>query len=130
MNSIEGLHGDEAIMALACAYRRYAVEHPELYRTILSMQNMSNETLERESSMITEPIVQVLEDYHLTQAEKNHWQRILRSYMHGFIAHEEAGYFIHYPESKEDTYKLGIRCFIHGLYHRGRFSDENQHIEG
>ena len=118
LKAIQGLHGDEAVYALAFAYRAFAAEHPELYRTILSMQNMSNEILEKQSVMITEPILIVLKDLGLSETECMHWQRIIRSLMHGFIAHEQVGYFIHFPASKEETYRMAIRCFLDGLHNR------------
>lgn len=110
--------GDEALMALARAYRDYAHRHPQLYRTILDMQKMENDTLRRGASVLAESVMEVLDGYGLTDAEKSHWQRILRSMMHGFIAHEEAGYFIHYPEDKEETYEMAIRCVMEGIRHR------------
>lgn len=117
-NAVDGLYQDEAVFALSEAYRKYAHMHPELYKTILNMQKMDNETLRKAASMMAEVVVKVLEEYDLTDQEKSHWQRVLRSVMHGFIAHEEAGYFIHYDADKEDTYKIAIRCFIMGMRHR------------
>ena len=121
--AIGDLHGDEAVMALAVAYREYAQNHSELYKTILNMQKMDNETLSKDASILAELVVDVLDDYDLTQKEKSHWQRILRSFMHGFITHEEAGYFIHYDADKEDTYLIGIQCFLDGMRHRKEKSD-------
>ena len=111
---------DEAVFALAMAYRRFAQEHPELYRIILAMQHMDNNVLEREASVLADTVMQALGDFDLTEEELMHWQRILRSLMHGFIAHEEAGYFIHFAADKEDTYRLGIQCFLDGLKHRAK----------
>lgn len=45
-----------------------------------------------------------------------HWQRILRSIIHGFLTQEEAGFFQHYPISVEISYQAAIRCFLNGLY--------------
>lgn len=115
---IEGLKGDEAVFAFAAAYRSFAQKHPELYRTILNMQHMSNDALERETVVLADSVMDVLKDYDLNEAERMHWQRILRSIMHGFISHEEAGYFIHFAPDKEDTYLLAIQCFLDGLKNR------------
>ena len=120
LKAIEGLHGDEAVFAFASAYRRFAQMHPELYRTILSMQHMSNDALEKETVVLADTVMYVLKDYDLDEIELMHWQRILRSIMHGFITHEEAGYFIHFAADKEDTYRLAIQCFLDGLKGRKR----------
>ena len=82
------------------------------------MQHMENETLRKDASILAEIVVKVLNDYDLSGQEKSHWQPILRSYMLGFIANEEAGYFIHYEADKEDTYLIGVQSFLTGLKHR------------
>ena len=112
--AIEGKTGDDAVFALADAYRRFALENGELYRLIMSMQS-AGDTLAGEARIIPEVVMRVLEPYGLTPREAMHWQRILRSVMHGFISHEEAGYFTHYPAEKETTYRMAIRCFLDGL---------------
>ncbi len=117
-SAIGDQHGDDAVMALAFAYRKYAHSHSELYKTILNMQKMDNETLMKDAAILAEIVVKVLDDFDLTWEEKSHWQRILRSFMHGFIAHEEAGYFIHYDADKEDTYLIGVQSFLNGMKHR------------
>ena len=118
LKAVEGLHGADAVRALAHAYRQYALEHPELYQIILSMHRISNKKMESHSYMIPEPMMRVLDDFGLSETEKRHWQRILRCFMHGFIEQEEAGYFVYYPENREETYRLGIECFLDGLLHR------------
>ncbi len=115
LKAVSSLHGDEAVAALAWSYRKFALDHPGLYRVIMSMPNMSNELLEKKAVMITEPIMQVLDDYDLNVQEKIHWQRVLRSIMHGFVAHEEAGYFSHFPADREESYKLCIDSCISAL---------------
>ena len=129
LKAIEGLHGPDAVRALANAYRAYTAEHPELYRIIFAMHKMSNETMENHAYMIPEPILQALDGFGLDLPEKKHWQRILRSYMHGFIAQEEAGYFRYYTEDKEETYRLGIECFLNGLMHRNDTHRTETHRE-
>ncbi len=44
-----------------------------------------------------------------------HWQRILRSVMHGFVDHEEAGGFSHFPIDKNESYLMAIQCVADGL---------------
>ena len=114
LKAMEGLNGDEAVFAMADAYRRFALDNPEAYRTILAMMS-ANETLARAAKMITEPVMLALSQYDLTEYQRGHWQRILRSFMHGFIAHEEAGFFVHFNQEKELTYQMGIRCFLDGM---------------
>ena len=114
LRAMEGLNGDEAVFAMAEAYRRFAQENPEIYRAILAMMS-ANETLADAVKMITEPVMLALSQYDLTEYQRGHWQRVLRSFMHGFIAHEEAGFFIHFNQEKELTYHMGIQCFLDGM---------------
>lgn len=114
--AVNGKHGDAAVMSLAEAYRRYAKEHAELYRFIMKMPAGTDETLKQAAAMVTEPAMQVLEDYSLTEEQKMHWQRILRGMMHGFISQEENGYFSHYPIDVEKSYAIAVRCLIQGLH--------------
>lgn len=113
--AIEGLSGDTAIWALAKAYRSFAKEHPELYNVIMSLFKSHNPIMEKSGMIIATPFMQVLSDYPLDDTQKAHWQRIFRSILHGFLSQEDAGYFSHYPIDEEETFKLGIQCYINGL---------------
>jgi hypothetical protein len=113
--AIEGKEKNDALFAIAAAYRAFAKDHNELYRVIMSLQKSKNEVLERAAGQITEPILQVLSGYGLSRVEQIHWQRILRSMMHGFVAHEEAGGFSHFPADKNESYQMAIQCVADGL---------------
>lgn len=113
--AIEGKKRDEAIKSLALAYRRYAKEHSELYRFIMKMPIGNDEALIKAAAMVASPAMQVLEDYHLSDEQKMHWQRILRGMMHGFISQEANGYFSHYPVDVETTYLMAIQCLINEI---------------
>lgn len=123
--AIEGKEKDEALFAIAAAYRAFAKEHNQLYRVIMSLQKSKNEVLERAAGQITEPILQVLSGYGLSRAEQMHWQRILRSMMHGFAAHEEAGVFSHCPLDKDESYRMAIQCIADGLHNAGEKQNEH-----
>jgi len=122
--AIEGKEKDEALFAIADAYRAFAKEHNELYRVIMSLQKSKNEVLERAAGQITGPIMQVLSGYGLSKTEQMHWQRILRSMMHGFAAHEEAGGFSHFPVDKDESYRMAVQCIADGLPNAGKKQHE------
>lgn len=113
--AIEGKYGDEAIFSLADAYRKFAKEHSELYKTIISMPMTKNKVLEEAAEMVTEPIISVLGQFPLDETQKMHWQRVIRGIMHGFISQEESGYFRHFPVDIEESYHIAIQCFVDGL---------------
>ena len=124
--AIEGKEGDDALFAIADAYRAFARNHHELYRVIMGLQKMKNQVLEQAAGQITQPILKVLSSYNLDETAQIHWQRILRSVMHGFVAHEENGGFSHFPADREESYRLAIQCVADGLHAAGRRTDEHE----
>lgn len=113
--AIDGKYGEEAIFSLAHAYRNFAKEHTELYKTIIGVPMSKNKVLDDAAKMVKEPIEYVLSEFCLNETQKVHMQRIMRGIMHGFISQEEAGYFSHLPEDIEESYHMAIQCFIYGL---------------
>ena len=124
MNAIGENHGDAAIEAIANSYLQFATEHMELYRFIMQMPSGDDEVLKEAAAMTAEPFMKVLDDYHISDISKMHWQRALRGLMHGFISEEQAGYFSHYPVPVDESYTLAIRCMIEGLHKEERGENE------
>jgi len=116
LDAIEGKEMDEAVYALADAYRCFAREHRELYKIIMGMPKVPNAILEQAAVQIIDPIMQVLAGYDLEEAARMHWQRVLRSIMHGFISQEEAGFFSHFDVDADESYRIAVRCFLDGLH--------------
>lgn len=116
LDAVRDKAGDSALCALAAAYRRFAREHQGLYKVTLSLCGLPKETLAQTAAAIAEPIFGVLFQYGLSEEQTIHWQRILRSIIHGFLSQEEAGFFSHSPVSVESSYQEAIRCFLHGLH--------------
>lgn len=114
--AIEGKRQDEAVVALAGAYRRFAKEHKGLYQVTLALPTLEGEILMQLASEAAGPILLVLSQYELGEEQTIHWQRILRSIIHGFLAQEEAGFFRQYPASVEVSYQTAVRCFVEGIH--------------
>ena len=114
-SAISDMKGDAAIFAIANSYYRFAKEHPELYRVVMSLHRSQNPQIERAAAPITAPFMEVLAGYPLSQKEKQHWQRVLRSILHGFASQEEAGYFCHFPIDGDESFAVAIQCFVDGL---------------
>lgn len=115
MNAIGDKHGDTAVEAIARSYPKFAEEHMELYRFIMQMPSGNDEVLKEAAAITVEPFMRVLDDYHIADSRKMHWQRVLRGLMHGFISEEQLGYFSHYPVPVNESYNIAIRCVIEGL---------------
>lgn len=119
--AVADMRGAQAIMALAEAYRRFAKQHWELYRLIMNSAVSYSEQVSEISQCITEPFMAVLSDSALTQEEMAHWQRVLRAMVHGFVSQEAAGFFAHFPADADESFRVGVQCYIDGLAaHEGR----------
>lgn len=116
LEAIAGRRGDEALTALADAYRRFAKEHTGLYRAVMTSPSRREAAAQNVAAAAAEPILTVLAQYGLTGEDAIHWQRILRSIIHGFLTQEEAGFFRHSPVDIRDSYRLAIQCFLTGLH--------------
>lgn len=125
LDAIEGKSRDEAVFDLADAYREFAKEHWELYKVIMGLPMTQNIVLQQAATQIIDPIMQVLSGYRLDEASKMHWQRVLRSIMHGFISQEEAGFFSHFNIEADESYHIAVRCYLEGLHEeeKRRFFD-------
>lgn len=116
LKAIGERHGDSAVSALAESYRRFALEHTELYKLIMQMPSGNDEVLKEAVAMTAEPFMHVLCDYDLSEECRMHRQRVLRAMMHGFVSEELAGYFSHYPVAVEESYKAAVACVTDGLH--------------
>jgi AcrR family transcriptional regulator len=117
--AIAGKSGDEALFALASAYRKFAKEHYELYLLVMNIPKGNNPVLEMAAEEIMEPILDVLNSYGISKEMQMHYQRSLRSMMHGFVAHEEYGAFSHFPNDRDKSYEISIGIIAESLHRAG-----------
>lgn len=118
--AIDGKERLEALLALADAYRAFAMRHRELDRVIMGLQRNLSPVLPQASQEILLPIRQVLEDYALSEEQRLHWCRVLRAVMHGFCFHEHIGAFTNEELPVQDSYHLAIRAIHQGLLQEER----------
>lgn len=121
--------GREALLALAVAYRDYARTHPELYRAVMHIHRWDSAELEVYAGRIVRPIADVLAAAGLNEAERHHGERALRAVMHGFVAHEQAGAFSHFPEDRDESYRLAVQYVVDGLCRTGREPHEDERTD-
>ncbi len=114
--AMEGKQKEEAIYALATAYRDFAKKHIGLYHVMMSSPKIQKNTLEQSAAPMIEPILFILSEYSFDTEQSIHWQRILRSIMHGFLTQEEAGFFGNSDVDVQISYKIAIRCFLNGIH--------------
>ena len=113
-DSTEGKTGLEAVEALASAYRRFALENPELYQLILLIPELDDDDFSNAGRTLMADLYSKLSPFCPTREEQVHAGRMLRSCMHGFISLEHAGFFRSAVDI-EDSYGYVIHSFIQML---------------
>jgi len=89
-----GRSRDEALTAIAHAYRAWAGEHPGRYETTLRAAAPGDPADVRATERAIEVIFSALAGYGLSQEATIDATRMLRSGLHGFVAIEAAGGFM------------------------------------
>ncbi len=117
---------DEALFSLADTYRQFAGEHTELYRIIMGVHTLDIPLLELEAEKVVKPILRVISDYGIEGDLQIHYQRLLRSIMHGFFAHENSGGFSISDIDKNASYRFAIECIAIRMKVEGEVAHENR----
>ncbi len=114
-----GRSGDDAVRALADAFRRFGREHPALYQaTVRSVERDSPEVKEAAGEVL-EILYAVLSGYRIKGQEAVHATRYLRSVLHGFMSLEAAGGF-GMPTDLEASYRRIVEALVVNLGNWGR----------
>jgi AcrR family transcriptional regulator len=109
-----GKASDEAVLAVAQAYRRFVAEHPGLYAAIVQAPAPEDQVLAQASRTIVEVVLAVLAPYHLAPAAAVHAVRGLRSLVHGFATLEGAGGF-GLPLDRDESFLWLLHTYLAGL---------------
>ena len=88
-----GKSRDDAVRALAAAYRAFVKRHPGTYAATMVAAPKNDPAVEAAAGHIVETLLSVLSGYGLDRREGIHAIRALRSAVHGFAALEVAGGF-------------------------------------
>ncbi|GAC1561254.1 MAG: TetR/AcrR family transcriptional regulator [Herpetosiphon sp.] len=105
---------DAAIIAIAEAYRAYAIAHPGLYAATLRAPAPEDLELQQAAQTIVEVVLTVLEPYGLSEAAAIHAVRGLRSIIHGFVTLELAGGF-ELPLDQNESFRWLLYAYISGV---------------
>jgi len=88
-----GKSRDDAVRALAAAYRAFVKRHPGTYSATMVAAPKNHPAVEAAAGQIVETLLSVLSGYGLDRREGIHAIRAMRSAVHGFAALEIAGGF-------------------------------------
>lgn len=114
-----GQAGDDAVRAMAHAWRRTAREHPGVYAATDRYPCAGDDELEEAVELIVSTMARALDGYGISDAEGVHVARGLRSAFHGFV-HLELGDGHPLPHDLDDTFDHLIDLLCAGI---GRLAD-------
>jgi len=115
--AVGGKTRDEAIGAMADAYRQFVKDNPELYRTIIGFPILDSGNGLRD---IGRPSLDVMRkvvcQYALPDKTVTLYFRSFRSALHGFVSLETAGYFSTMDVDVDESYHFMIAGYIRGIH--------------
>jgi hypothetical protein len=112
-----GRAGDDALVALADAYRAFAREHPGLYAATQRAPDLADPEWNALSAEVVGIVVAALAGYGLRGDDAVHAVRGLRSLLHGFVSLETGGGF-GLPLNLDESFARLVRAFAAGLRSR------------
>lgn len=112
--AVMGKAGDEAVRALASAYRVFVNEHPGLYAATVHAAEPDDTALQAAQTEVVDIALRSLSAYHLSQEDAIHVVRMLRSLVHGFATLERSGGF-GIPLNIDETFERLLHVFLQGL---------------
>lgn len=111
----EGQRGQEAVRAIAHAYRGFARRHPGRYAAVQrAVASGEDDELYAELARAVTPALTALEEAGVVAADRVHLARAFRSALHGFVVLEQGGGF-GMPESVDESFGRLVELLITGV---------------
>ena len=120
-DSAVGLAGDDAVAAVGHAWRAVVRDHPGIYAATDRYPCAGDSELEDAVEQVLAVVGQALRAYDLTEEDRVHAARTLRSAFHGF-SHLESGDGHPLPHDPEDTFRHLIELLCAGIERLSRNS--------
>ena len=114
-----GLSGDDAVAAVGQAWRQMVRDRPGIYAATDRYPCAGDVELEAAVERVLGVLGQVLRGYDLTDADRVHAARTLRSAFHGF-SHLESGDGHPMPHDPEDTFDHLVQLLCAGVHRLAR----------
>jgi AcrR family transcriptional regulator len=114
-----GRAGDDALTAMAHAYRAYARAHPGRYAATQRAPAAADDELAAAASGAVDVLLAILRGYGLDGDDAIHAARAVRSALHGFVALETGGGF-GIPVDLDESFDRMVAALARGLSGSGR----------
>jgi AcrR family transcriptional regulator len=109
-----GRSGQDALLAVARAYRGYALEHPGRYAATVRAPTSDDAELSSAAMRAVGVLIAVLGAWGFTGDEVLHRVRVVRSALHGFISLEAEGGF-GLALDLDESFALVLQTLVAGL---------------
>ena len=114
-----GLSGDDSVAAVGHAWRQVVRDHPGIYAATDRYPCAGDAELEAAGEWVLAVLGQTLRGYDLTEEDRVHAARALRSAFHGF-SHLESGDGHPLPHDPEDTFDHLVQLLCAGIQRLSR----------
>lgn len=115
MEAIAGKSRDEAFFALSAAYRTFASEHTHLYKMNAGRQLTGKDFEKAKKGEIVDPLLKVISDYDVEEAERMEWHWTWRAMMHGCITQEYIRRVSHVSVDFDRVYQRAMETILLGI---------------
>ncbi len=112
--AVMGKAKDEAIWAMAWAYRDFVKEHPGLYTATVHAPDPEDTEQQVAAREVVDIVLKVLAPYGLHDDDALHAIRGIRSLLHGFATLEIVGGF-GLPLELDESFRRLVEMFISGI---------------
>ena len=116
-----GLSGDDSVAAVGHAWRKMVRDHPGIYAATDRYPCAGDAELEAAVERVLAVLGQTLRGYDLSEEDRVHAARTLRSAFHGF-SHLESGDGHPLPHDPEDTFEHLVQLLCAGIHRLSRRS--------
>lgn len=117
-----GLSGGDAVAAVGHAWRQMVRDHPGIYAATDRYPCAGDAELEAAVEWVLAVLGQTLRGYDLSDEDRVHAARALRSAFHGF-SHLESGDGHPLPHDPEDTFEHLVELLCAGIHRLSRKSE-------
>lgn len=100
------------LMEFAIGYRKYALQHPELYKVIINMPSVHGKEYLK---VILDPMADALRGFSKDGYDNINLLRAYRSMIHGFVSLEITGYFEMSNVSIDESFIMVVQLFVDSL---------------
>jgi len=114
-----GLSGDDSVAAVGHAWRQVVRDHPGIYAATDRYPCAGDAELEAAVEWVLAVLGQTLRGYDLSEEDRVHAARALRSAFHGF-SHLESGDGHPLPHDPEDTFEHLVQLLCAGIHRLSR----------